>query len=73
MGELSIMLDPNEARVCMLEDDVPDLAGIAGVGDRELEDCRRHVKGVVGSRRAKESPKQSSASRARYPRTPVST
>lgn len=53
-----MMLEPNDARVCMLDDDVPDLAGIAGVEGRELEDGRDHAKGVVGSRRAKDSPKQ---------------
>lgn len=26
------MLDPKDARVCILEEDVPDLAGIARVG-----------------------------------------
>lgn len=58
MGELSMMLEPKDARVCMLDDDVPDLAGIAGV---EFKNGSGHVKGVVGSRRAKDSQKQSSA------------
>jgi hypothetical protein len=31
-GELSMMLEPKDAAVCMLEDDAPDLAGIAGAG-----------------------------------------
>lgn len=37
MGELSMMLEPKDARVCMLDDDVPDLAGIAGVELRAPE------------------------------------
>lgn len=32
------MLDPKDARVCMLDDDMPDLAGIARVGCRGFEE-----------------------------------
>lgn len=31
-----MMLEPNDARVCMLDDDVPNLAGIAVVGGSEF-------------------------------------
>lgn len=33
------MLEPNDARVCMLDDDVPDLAGIGRVGVEVLRDA----------------------------------
>ena len=60
------MLDPKDARVCILDEDVPDLAGITRVGVNIPRTGRRHAKDVVGLvRRAKESPKQSSATRAR--------
>lgn len=42
------MLDPKDARVCILEEDVPDLAGIARVGVDNPGTGRGHAKGVVG-------------------------
>lgn len=52
-----MMLEPNDARVCMLDDDVPDLAGITRVGVEISTTERGHAKGVVGrERRAKRIP-----------------
>lgn len=48
------MLDPKDARVCMLEDDVPNLAGITRVGVSISRNGRGLAKGVVG--RAKRFP-----------------
>ena len=42
------MLDPKDARVCILEEDVPDLAGITRVGVNIPRTGRGHAKGVVG-------------------------
>ena len=42
------MLDPKDARVCILDEDVPDLAGITRVGVNIPRTGRRHVKDVVG-------------------------
>lgn len=49
------MLEPKDARVCILDDDVPDLAGIAVVGVEVSRFGRGHVKGVVGN--MKDAPK----------------
>ena len=49
------MLDPKDARVCILEEDVPDLAGIARVGVNMSRTGRGHAKGVVGL--VKDAPK----------------
>jgi hypothetical protein len=49
------MLEPKDALVCMLEDDVPDLAGIGGAGVERSRVGRGHVKGVVRS--VKDAPK----------------
>jgi hypothetical protein len=43
-----MMLEPKDARVCMLDEDVPDLAGIARVGVNISRTGRGHAKGVVG-------------------------
>lgn len=32
-----MILEPKDALVCMLEDDVPDLVGIAGTGVRRIK------------------------------------
>ena len=42
------MLDPKDARVCILDEDVPDLAGITRVGVNIPRTGRGHAKGVVG-------------------------
>ena len=43
-----MMLEPKDARVCMLDEDVPDLAGITRVGVNMSRTGRGHAKGVVG-------------------------
>lgn len=43
-----MMLDPKDARVCILDDDAPDLAGIARAGVKTSRAGRGHAKGVVG-------------------------
>lgn len=50
-----MMLEPNDALVCMLEDDVPDLAGIIGAGVESSRNGRGYGKGVVGPN--KDAPK----------------
>jgi hypothetical protein len=42
-----MILEPNDALVCILDDDVPDLAGIAWVGVKGSRARRGHVKGAV--------------------------
>jgi hypothetical protein len=49
------MLEPNDARVCILDEDVPDLAGITRVGVNISRTGRGHAKGVV--RLVKDAPK----------------
>jgi hypothetical protein len=57
-----MMLEPKDARVCMLDDDVPNLAGISVVGAQsfEVRPWSRKRRGWKRERRAKESPKQTS-------------
>lgn len=50
-----MILEPKDARVCILDDDVPDLAGIARLGVGASDNERGHVKrGWACERRAEE-------------------
>ena len=70
-----MILEPKDALVCMLEDDVPDLVGIAGAGVEESRVGGGHVKGVVGhGKHAPKIPRSKDPQRARdtaYPCRPL--